>query len=109
VVDAGIDVAMREETPREALSQFRLWGQAGNRSTSKEAQSSREDEAQVATLGWTVDGEIPLDPAEMPRPQRERTTNTSATRLLTTLRGAANFMGGSASQGAQRVLELEPS
>src|SRR5438067_10302148 len=49
-------------------------GQVVGRRTLKEAESSREDETACESSRWTVDGEKPLDPVEMPRPWRERET-----------------------------------
>jgi hypothetical protein len=102
---------MREETPREALSQGRkiFRGQTGNRRTSKEAQSSREDEALASKLGWTVDEKTAKARSKYRGDGGNGQTNGPEARLLTTLRGAANFKEGTASQGAAVASSLDPS
>jgi len=75
------DVAMRDETPREALMPLvrpqgrpGVHGQVVGRRTLEEARSSRKDEAVGASPQRTVAGEIPQGPTETSRPWRERGT-----------------------------------
>jgi len=85
-----VDAAMRERTPWEALggrerSQdfSRYDGQDAGRSTLEETESSREDEALGASLGWTVDEEIPQGRAERPQVAAgDGEPNTPVSRLL---------------------------
>jgi len=85
-----VDAAMRERTPWEALAGrersqdfSRYDGQDAGRSTLEETESSREDEALGASLGWTVDEEIPQGRAERPQVAAgDGEPNTPVSRLL---------------------------